>query len=57
MNPELGDDALRAAKRLVRSHEPRYMYSGAVARQLGVSPRSLGRITGNLWLKDGEKHS
>ncbi|MEW5297011.1 MAG: hypothetical protein WDW36_000248 [Sanguina aurantia] len=54
VNPELGDDALRTAKRVVRSHETRYNYSGLVARQLNVSPRSLGRITGNLWLKDGD---
>lgn len=38
------------AKRMVKQCMPRYLPSGMVAKKLGVSPRTLGRITGNVWI-------
>ncbi len=32
----------------------RYESSGGVARKLGISPRTLGRLTSNCWLQTGE---
>ena len=48
-----GDPYLRAAKRVARSMEPRYIHSGEAARRIGTQPRVLGRITGNVWVTVG----
>lgn len=42
-----------AAKRVLPSMQPQYIPSGKVSRILGVSPRALGRITGNFWVRTG----
>ena len=44
----------RLAKRLVQQWATVYTPSGAAARQLRMDPRILGRITGNMWVSDGE---
>eukprot|EP00887_Chlorella_sp_A99_P000906 scaffold5.g906.t1 len=44
-----------AARRILGSARVNYVPSGAVARRLGVTPRTLGRITGNVWLQTGEE--
>jgi len=43
-----------AAKRLLLNIQSTAVPSGAVARRLGVAPRVLGRMTGNVWVKTGE---
>eukprot|EP00798_Chlamydomonas_sp_ICE-L_P005709 gene5709-12771_t len=49
-----GDEAIALARRIVVSNAPKYILSGEVARRIGSSPRVLGRITGNVWLTEGE---
>lgn len=44
-----------AAKRILGNVSVQYQPSGQVARRLGVSPRTLGRITGNVWVQCGEE--
>lgn len=46
----VADPVQTIARRIVRSHEPRYIHSGEVARRIGANPRTLGRITGNVWV-------
>jgi hypothetical protein len=36
----------------VQQHALHYNLSGQVCRQLGVHPRLLGRLTGNIWVND-----
>lgn len=43
-----------AAKRLLLNIQSTAVPSGGVARRLGVAPRVLGRMTGNVWVKTGE---
>ena len=43
----------RTARRLFKSLSTEYSPSGQVARRLGMSPRTLGRITGSIWVKTG----
>jgi hypothetical protein len=45
--------AAAAAKRIMKDINATFIPSGQVARQLKVGPRSLGMLTGNLWLKVG----
>ncbi|KIY96312.1 5'-3' exoribonuclease 1 [Monoraphidium neglectum] len=50
-------DAAGAAKRgrqVVREYPIQYMPSGVAARALRVNPRLLGRVTGNVWVGDGD---
>lgn len=42
-----------AAKRILPSMSPNYVLAGKVARMLGVSPKALGRITGNCFVRHG----
>jgi len=42
-----------AAKRILPSMAPNYVLAGKVARMLGVSPKALGRITGNCFVRHG----
>ena len=42
-----------AAKRLLPTMKPQYIPSGKVHAILGVSPKALGRITGNFWVRTG----
>jgi 5'-3' exoribonuclease 1 len=45
----------QAAKRVLGNINVQYSPSGQVARRLGVSHRTLGRMTGNVWLQAGEE--
>ena len=51
--PENAGAIQAAAKRVLPSMQPQYIPSGKVSRILGVSPRALGRITGNFWVRTG----
>ncbi len=42
-----------AAKRILPSMRPNFVIAGKVARLLGVSPKALGRITGNCFVRFG----
>lgn len=42
-----------AARRILSSVKVAYQPSGQVARKLGVSARTLGRMTGNVWVLTG----
>lgn len=42
-----------AAKRILPSMRPNFVVAGKVARLLGVSPKALGRITGNCFVRFG----
>ncbi len=46
--------ALRQAKRVVERFAVKYYNSGEVAGRVGMTPRMLGRIAGNMWTRDGE---
>ena len=46
---------LFAAKRVLGNINVVYVLSGQAARRLGVSHRTLGRMTGNVWLQAGEE--
>ena len=43
----------KTARRLLKTMSTKYIASNQVARRLGVSPRALGRITGNVWVQTG----
>ena len=47
---EFEEAARAAARRTVKDHDPKYAPSGEVAHKIRVSPRTLGRITGNVWM-------
>ena len=51
--PEHAGAIQAAAKRVLPSMQPQYIPSGKVSRMLGVSPKALGRITGNCWVRTG----
>ena len=51
--PQL-EQAQVQVKRVLRNHVVSYSHSGQVARRLGVSPRTLGKLTGNVWLTDSQ---
>ncbi|KAK9818370.1 hypothetical protein WJX72_011521 [[Myrmecia] bisecta] len=55
--PVTAAQAAQTAKRLLSGGTlaVRYEASGQVARKLGVSARTLGRITSNVWLQTGEE--
>ncbi|GAB4816899.1 hypothetical protein N2152v2_003945 [Parachlorella kessleri] len=42
-----------SARRILSNMRPTYLPSNQVARRLGVSFRTLGRMTGNIWLEVG----
>lgn len=50
------EDANAAAmvKNVVRQAVIQYIPSGSAAKVLGINPRTLGRITGNVWVGDGD---
>ncbi|KAG2447716.1 hypothetical protein HYH02_007176 [Chlamydomonas schloesseri] len=50
----MGQQALRSAKRVVERFAVKYYTSSDVAHRVGVTPRLLGRITGNMWARDGD---
>ena len=33
----------------------RYIHSAEASKRVGVSPRVLGRLTGNVWVTEGEE--
>ncbi|KAL4438007.1 hypothetical protein ABPG77_004228 [Micractinium sp. CCAP 211/92] len=45
----------QSAKRVLGNINVQYSAAGQVARRLGVSHRTLGRLTGNVWLQAGEE--
>lgn len=45
----------QSAKRVLGNINVQYTAAGQVARRLGVSHRTLGRMTGNVWLQAGEE--
>lgn len=49
-----GQQALRSAKRVVERFAVKYYTSSDVAHRVGITPRLLGRITGNMWGRDGK---
>ena len=53
VSESVGLQALRAAKRVATAFETKYYASGMVADRLKVNPRILGRITGNMWAREG----
>lgn len=53
--PANAAQAAQAARRILAHVTVNYMPSGQVARRLGVSSRTLGRITGNVWVQTGEE--
>ncbi|KAG2430247.1 hypothetical protein HXX76_010345 [Chlamydomonas incerta] len=53
----VGQQALRSAKRVVERFAVKYYTSSDVAHRVGVTPRLLGRITGNMWARDGDDRS
>jgi 5'-3' exoribonuclease 1 len=52
--PPSAAQAAQAARRILSNVTVSYQASGQVARRLGVSSRSLGRMTGNVWVQIGE---
>jgi 5'-3' exoribonuclease 1 len=56
--PPNSTQAAHTARRILSNfNNVNYQPSGQVARKLGVSPRTLGRMTGNVWVKVGEERS
>ncbi|BDA46451.1 5'-3' exoribonuclease 1 [Coccomyxa sp. Obi] len=53
MNPTAVAAAQRA-RHLINNTKVLYMPSGQVARKLAISPRTLGKITGNLYVQLGD---
>ena len=53
--PANAAQAAQAARRILAHVTVNYIPSGQVARRLGVSSRTLGRITGNVWVQTGEE--
>lgn len=51
LHPELLLSEARA-RQTVQQYALQYILSGVACRQLGVHPRLLGRITGNVWVND-----
>ncbi|GLI61583.1 hypothetical protein VaNZ11_003999 [Volvox africanus] len=51
---QAGAEALRSAKRVVERFAVKYYTSGDVSNKVGITPRLLGRITGNMWARDGD---
>lgn len=51
LHPELLLSEARA-RQVVQQYALQYVLSGQAARQLGVNPRLLGRLTGNIWVND-----
>lgn len=51
LHPELLLSESRA-RQVVQQYALHYALSGQVCRQLGVHPRLLGRLTGNIWVND-----
>lgn len=51
LHPELLLSEARA-RQVVQQYALHYNLSGQVCRQLGVHPRLLGRLTGNIWVND-----
>ncbi len=51
---QVGPHALRSAKRVIERFAVKYYNSGEVSNKVGIAPRLLGRITGNMWARDGE---
>jgi hypothetical protein len=51
LHPELLLSEARA-RQVVQQYAVHYVLSGQAARQLGVNPRLLGRLTGNIWVND-----
>ncbi|GIL88258.1 hypothetical protein Vretimale_14135 [Volvox reticuliferus] len=51
---QAGVEALRSAKRVVERFAVKYYTSGEVSSRVGITPRLLGRITGNMWTRDGD---
>lgn len=51
LHPELLLSEARA-RQVVQQYALHYVLSGQAARQLGVNPRLLGRLTGNIWVND-----
>jgi 5'-3' exoribonuclease 1 len=45
--------AAAAARRVLANVATQYLPSGAVARRLGVSPRTLGCMAGSVWIRTG----
>jgi hypothetical protein len=45
----------QSARRVLGNVNVQYVAAGQVARRLGVSHRTLGRVTGNLWVQAGEE--
>ncbi|GLC57430.1 hypothetical protein PLESTB_001223500 [Pleodorina starrii] len=54
VSDQVGIQALRSAKRVIERFAVKYYNSGEVSNKAGVSPRLLGRITGNMWTRDGD---
>lgn len=48
--PPATASAAATAKRLLTGVATAFMASGQVARRLGVSPRTLGKLTGNVYV-------
>lgn len=59
VQPPLSTEAsiARSAQSVLRHGQQRFVPGHVVARQLGVSPSTLGRMTGSLWLVVGESRS
>ncbi|KAI8112489.1 hypothetical protein M9434_003812 [Picochlorum sp. BPE23] len=51
--PETSAAIQASAKRLLPSMQTQYIPAFKVSRILGVSPKALGRITGNFWVRTG----
>lgn len=51
LHPELLQTESRA-RQVVQQYALHYVLSGQACRQLGLHPRLLGRITGNIWVND-----
>lgn len=53
--PPSAAQAAQAARRILSNVSVSYQPSGQVARRLGVNSRTLGRMTGNVWVQIGEE--
>ena len=53
--PANAAQAGQAARRILSHVQVVYQPSGQVARRLGVNSRTLGRMTGNVWVQLGEE--
>lgn len=42
------------ARHIVQQFAQEFFPSGVACRQLGVNPRMLGRLTGNVWVEDSQ---